>query len=160
MLHCRLAGCAPLEFVRERLSVTFPPGLPLPELRARPTCCAEAVTAPQQPKIQAASRIPRSLNLLARYLYFSIAFNIETPVFVPSERPHPLWAAGTHYSCLLRPAKAAGPWILHWSRAVHRQNSAHAYCGNTPTRRARRGKTNWVTPYGTGRSSRPEVTEQ
>jgi hypothetical protein len=99
MLHCRLAGCAPPESVRETLSVTRPPGLPEPELSASPTCCADAVNAPPQLKTHAASRAVRILNLLAKYLYFSFAFNIETPICVSSAQPYPL--SGRRYTLVL-----------------------------------------------------------
>lgn len=99
MLHCRLAGCAPPESVRETLSVTRPPGLPEPELSASPTCCADAVNAPPQLKTHAASRAVRILNLLAKYLCFSFAFNIETPIYVSSAQPYPL--SGRRYTLVL-----------------------------------------------------------
>jgi len=85
MLHSKLAGCAPPESLSETLSVTRPPRLPLPELSARPTCCADADTAPMQLKTHAARRIV--LSLFPKYLFFSFALNIETPIHVSSEAP-------------------------------------------------------------------------
>src|SRR6185312_1680413 len=99
ILHCKLAACAPPGSASDTLSVARPPGLPLPELSVRPTCCADAVIAPAQLRTHAARRI--LFSSFPKYLFFSFAFNIETPIHLSSEASNPLPAIGTR-SFLLR----------------------------------------------------------